>query len=124
MSLKRVFSIATRGYKSAAPGVVHFNLEPDQGNDYKLLKLFVQEGKEVKQFDKVCEIHCNDSVETIISPYHGLITKVYCKEGDEGCAGSSLMEINLYDPIDVEPNIEVYSGYYDPQYQKELVIKE
>lgn len=119
MSIKRVFNTAFRGYKtSGCGGSVQFNLEPIFGNDYKVVKLFVQEGKEIKQFDTICEISCNNKTETITSPYHGLITKVFRKEGDEGCAGSSLLEINPYDPNDVEPNLEIYSGAYDPQYQK------
>mgnify|MGYP005998366613 CR=1 FL=1 len=80
-------------------------------------KWFVQEGKEIKQFDKVCEIHSKDSVETITSPYHGMVTKIYRKEGEQTDVGSSLMEINLYDPNDVEPNLEIYNGAYNPAYQ-------
>jgi hypothetical protein len=104
---------------SAQPGTVQFNLEPERGNDCKVFKLFVQEGKEVKQFDKICEIQSSDnSVEVITSPYHGLVTKLYRKEGEDACAGSSLMEICPYDPCDVEPNLEIYNGAYNPLYQK------
>ena len=71
----------------------------------EILKWHVEEGKEIQQFDMICEVQSDKATAEITSPYDGLVTKLYYQVGDMAKVGSPLIDIKV-DEIPAEDDDE------------------
>ena len=72
--------------------------------DGKVTKWYVHEGQEVKQYDKVCDVStAGGAMFTVNSPYCGVVHRVNLDQEASARVGTTLIEMNTYDVLDVEP---------------------
>lgn len=64
-------------------------------SECELTKWFVQEGKEIQQFDNICLVTSDKATAEITSPYDGTVTKLYYQTGDIAKVGSPLVDIQV-----------------------------
>lgn len=81
---------------------------PDIGegiHEGEIVKWFIQEGKEVKEDDVLCEVQNDKAVVEIPSPVEGMVSKIHVKEGTVAIVGDSLVTIEAegYDDVEEEP---------------------
>jgi len=84
----------TRAYSSA---VKEFNLaDVGEGiSECEVLKWYVEVGKEIQQFDMICEVQSDKATAEITSPYEGTITRIYYEVGDMAKVGTPLVDIKV-----------------------------
>jgi len=85
----------TRAYSSA---VKQFNLaDVGEGiSECEVLKWYVEVGKEIQQFDMICEVQSDKATAEITSPYEGTVTRIYYEVGDMAKVGSPLVDIKVF----------------------------
>jgi len=85
----------TRTYASS---VKSFNLaDVGEGiSECEVLKWYVEVGKEIQQFDMICEVQSDKATAEITSPYEGTITRIYHEVGDMAKVGSPLVDIKVF----------------------------
>lgn len=85
---------------------------PDIGegiHEGEIVKWFIQEGKEVKEDEVLCEVQNDKAVVEIPSPVEGMVSKIHVKEGTIAVVGDSLVTIEAEGYNDVE-EVEVESS--------------
>merc|ERR1711974_201730 len=92
--LRTSFSIPTRKLSHDA-NVVPIVLQTYVGEqgESKFVKWFVEEGYQLRPFDRLCEIQSKNTKATIASPCHGTVSKIHNSVGDIAMVGSTFMEI-------------------------------
>lgn len=68
--------------------------------------LFIQEGDNVKSFDRICEVQSDKATVEITSRYDGVITKIFHDEGAIVKVGSALLDIDTPSVESSEPVVE------------------
>jgi len=103
ISASRVSSIASRPFSSSAAAsasAVHEFKLADIGEgiaEVEIIQWFVNEGDDVKQFDRICEVQSDKATVEITSRYDGVIKSLQFDVGDMAAVGSTLVEIETED---------------------------
>lgn len=100
------FLIPRRSYVTKDAKEIHFNLA-DVGEgiaECEILKWYVEEGKEIQQFDMICEVQSDKATAEITSPYDGRVTKIYYDIGEMAKVGKPLIDIKV-DDVENEEDI-------------------
>src|SRR6056297_495801 len=63
--------------------------------EVELMQWFVQEGENVKQFDRVCEVQSDKATVEISSRYDGVVRRVLHPVGSVVKVGSALIDIEV-----------------------------
>eukprot|EP00884_Botryococcus_braunii_P011108 jgi/Botrbrau1/1999/Bobra.0052s0040.1 len=86
-----------RHYTSGDPRIITFPL-PQTGEGIKeceLIAWFVQEGQELVEFDKMCEVQSDKASVEITSRYSGTVSKLHASVGDIVQVGAPLLDIQV-----------------------------
>lgn len=62
--------------------------------EVEVLRWFVEEGAEVKEFDKICLVQSDKATVDISSPIEGKVTKLHHKIGDMARVGQPLIDVD------------------------------
>jgi len=82
---------------------------PDIGegiHEGEIVKWFIEEGKEVKEDDVLCEVQNDKAVVEIPSPVDGMVQKIHVAEGKVAIVGDALVSIDAEGYEDEEVEIE------------------
>jgi 2-oxoisovalerate dehydrogenase E2 component (dihydrolipoyl transacylase) len=115
-SVDRAFSSAVLSDDGTSSVVIPFILA-DIGEgiaEVELLQWFVQEGDQVNQFDRVCEVQSDKATVEITSRYDGLITSLEHNAGDMVKVGTPLLFIESDDENAVSKNLHTASTQAQP----------
>ena len=63
--------------------------------EVEIMKWYKKEGDLVQEFDEVCQVQSDKATVSITSPYEGLITKLYYREGEIAKTGLPLIDVKL-----------------------------
>jgi 2-oxoisovalerate dehydrogenase E2 component (dihydrolipoyl transacylase) len=95
--------------KPNAAGILQYRLT-DVGEgiaECELIRWFKNEGEELAEFDRLCEVQSDKATVEITSRYSGTITKLHYKVGDMAKVGAPLVDIKVSGWKDEEPATKV-----------------